>query len=235
VVAYWLSGGLAALLVEWAITSRMFAGDLERRAAPGAEAGEPLDLPIFALCVLGATLIGFGASSALSIAPVWIAAAGATALALHQRPVPKDLVVAAEPAFLVFVLGLGVVARAAGDHGLSSAVHSLIPHSGDLAAMLAIAAMSAVLANLVNNLPAMLIILPVAALLGPAPVLAMLIGVNIGPNLTYVGSLATLLWRRVLHAHDATTDAGEFTRLGALTVPAALVTSTVALWLALRV
>ena len=33
---------------------------------------------------------------------------------------------------------------------------------------------------------------------GAGPVLAMLIGVNVGPNLTYVGSLANLLWRRVL-------------------------------------
>ena len=33
--------------------------------------------------------------------------------------------------------------------------------------------------------------------------LAVLLGVNIGPNLTYTGSLATLLWRRVLHEHGA--------------------------------
>ena len=63
----------------------------------------------------------------------------------------------------------------------------------------------------------------------------MLIGVNVGPNLTYVGSLATLLWRRVLHAHDHETDIGEFVRLGALTVPPILLASTLALWLALRV
>jgi arsenical pump membrane protein len=66
-------------------------------------------------------------------------------------------------------------------------------------------------------------------------VLAMLIGVNVGPNLTYAGSLATLLWRRVLHAHDTDADLGEFLRLGALTVPPALIASTVALWLALQV
>ena len=57
---------------------------------------------------------------------------------------------------------------------------------------------------------------------------------NVGPNLTYVGSLATLLWRRVLHAHDHDTDIGEFVRLGALTVPPILLASTLALWLALR-
>src|SRR5204863_183136 len=80
----------------------------------------------------------------------------------------------------------------------------------------------AVLANLVNNLPATLILLPATAAAGPGAVLAMLIGVNVGPNLTYVGSLATLLWRRVLHAHDAPPELGEFVRLGALTVPAIL-------------
>jgi arsenical pump membrane protein len=226
---------LAALAVEWVVIRRMFAGDLERRTVPAVISDRPLELPVFSLSVLGTTLVGFEVSSLVGIAPVWIAAAGATALVIRQRPAPKDLLVAAEPAFLVFVLGLGVVVRAASEHGLSSAVDALIPHGADLAALLAIAAVSAVLANLVNNLPATLIILPVTAMVGPGPVLAMLIGVNIGPNLTYVGSLATLLWRRVVHAHDATTDIGEFTRLGAITVPAALLASTIALWLALRV
>ena len=63
----------------------------------------------------------------------------------------------------------------------------------------------------------------------------MLIGVNVGPNLTYVGSLATLLWRRVLAAEDADAELGEFLRLGALTVPLTLVTATLLLWCALQV
>jgi arsenical pump membrane protein len=91
-----------------------------------------------------------------------------------------------------------------------------------------------VVANLVNNLPATLIILSAVAASAPGAVLAMLVGVNVGPNLTYVGSLATLLWRRVVHAHDEEVDVGEFVRLGALTVPAILVASTAALWLALH-
>ncbi|WP_284292306.1 ArsB/NhaD family transporter [Luteimicrobium album] len=63
----------------------------------------------------------------------------------------------------------------------------------------------------------------------------MLLGVNIGPNLTYVGSLATLLWRQVLHAHDHTPSAGRFVRLGLATVPACLVVGVAALWVGLRV
>ena len=111
----------------------------------------------------------------------------------------------------------------------------MIPNGDGLPALLAVAAISALLANLVNNLPATLIILPVVSAAPPAGVLAMLIGVNVGPNLTYAGSLATLLWRRVVHAHDEAVDAVEFHRLGLLTVPASLLLATVALWLALRV
>ena len=75
----------------------------------------------------------------------------------------------------------------------------------------------------------MLIPVAAATAAGPGPVLAALIGVNVGPNLTYVGSLATLLWRRVLRAEDTDVELGEFLRLGALTVPASLVAATVLL------
>jgi arsenical pump membrane protein len=91
-----------------------------------------------------------------------------------------------------------------------------------------------VLANLVNNVPALLILLPAGAAAGPGVALAVVIGVNAGPNLTYTGSLATLLWRRVLHARGHATDITEFSRLGALSVPPVLAACTVALWLALQ-
>jgi len=226
---------LVALGIEWVVLRRSFAGDLQRSAARSARAVERPQLPTFALSVVGLTLAGFVLSSLVGIAPVWIATAGAVVMVVRERPVPKDVLRAAEPTFLVFVLGLGVVVRAASQHGLSTAVDALLPHGTALPALLLVAAVSAAVANLLNNLPATLIILPVAAASGPAAVLAMLIGVNVGPNLTYVGSLATLLWRRIVHAHDQETDMAEFTRLGLLTVPASLLACTVALWLALRV
>ena len=227
---------LVALAIEWLVLSRAFSGDLRRsgatRSAPSLEAPP---LPKFALAVVGLTLVGFALSSLIGIAPVWVAAAGAVAMVVRERPDPRGVVRAAEPTFLVFVLGLGVIVRAASDHGLSTAVDALLPHGTALPALLLVAVISAAVANLLNNLPATLIILPVAAVSGPGAVLAMLVGVNVGPNLTYVGSLATLLWRRIVHAHDHETDMGEFTRLGLLTVPAALVACTVALWWARQV
>jgi arsenical pump membrane protein len=227
---------LAALAIEWLALSRAFASDLRaRRAARAVRSGDAVPLPRFAVGVVAATLAGFAVSSLLGIAPAWVAAAGALALAVRRRRSPRALLGAVEPPFLVFVLGLAVVVRAAGDRGLQSAVDSLVPQGDGLLALIGVAAVAALVANVVNNLPATLILLPVAAAGGPGPALAMLIGVNVGPNLTYVGSLATLLWRRVLHAHDHDTDLGEFLRLGALTVPPVLLASTVALWLALRV
>ena len=73
------------------------------------------------------------------------------------------------------------------------------------------------------------LLLPLVAPSGPVVVLAVLIGVNFGPNLTYVGSLATLLWRRIAD-HDHDVEIGEFTRLGLLTVPLSLIAWTAALW-----
>jgi arsenical pump membrane protein len=137
--------------------------------------------------------------------------------------------------FLAFVLALGIVVRAVVDNGLSSGLAHLVPHGTTLPALLGTAALAAVLANAINNLPATLVLLPLAAPAGSGAVLAVLLGVNIGPNLTYAGSLATLLWRRIVHDHDTEVDLGEFTRLGLLVVPAALAVSVAGLWVSLQI
>jgi arsenical pump membrane protein len=132
--------------------------------------------------------------------------------------------------FLAFVLALAVVVRAVVDNGLADGLSSVLPEGTGLAALLGVAALAAVAANVINNLPAVLAFVPLAAPLGTPVLLAVLLGVNLGPNLTYAGSLATLLWRRVVHQHDGDVDLGEFTRLGLLAVPATLVLAVVALW-----
>jgi arsenical pump membrane protein len=230
---------LVALSVEWAVLSRFFGGTGRGSPASAHTADAEPHWPRATLAILALTLAGFVVSSLIGIAPVWFAAAGAVALSapalLRRAAAPLAIVRSAEPGFLLFVLGLGVIVATAADNGLESAVRDLLPSGAGLLDLLAVAAACALLANLVNNLPAILIALPaLASAAGPGPVLAALIGVNIGPNLTYVGSLAMLLWRRVLRAEDAEVELSEFLRLGALTVPAALVGSTVALWLSLR-
>jgi arsenical pump membrane protein len=217
----------AVVAVEWAGFQRAFAPELERPHRPAAVPAAVTRIPRRPLAVVALTLIGFLACERAHVSPAWAAAAGAALLAR-----PRDVIGAAEPGFLVFVLGLGVIVAAAGEHGLGDAAAALLPAGDSLPELLLVAAVAAVLANLVSNLPAILILLPVLAPAGPLPVLAALIGTNVGPNLTYAGSLATLLWRRVLHHEDADVELREFVRVGLLTVPAGVVAATAALWFA---
>jgi arsenical pump membrane protein len=228
---------LAAIGVEYLVFRGFFKTDLNVTAS-ATPAAERADVPVFVLVVLAATLAGFAATSLAGINPAWAAAAGAAVLgvrALARRDTtPAELGRAAGVPFLAFVLALGVVVAAVTGNGLASALSRVMPAGSSLPALLATAALAAAAANVINNLPAVLVLLPFAAATGPGAVLAVLIGVNIGPNLTYAGSLATLLWRRVLREHDTEPDLGEFTRLGLLTVPAALVLAVVALWAGLK-
>jgi arsenical pump membrane protein len=229
---------LAAVAVEWAVISRRFPAAAASPAVVGPAEAAARPLPKFAVAVLALTLAGFALSSTLAIAPVWIAVAGAVVINLQglaaARSTPAALARAAEPGFLIFVLGLGVIVAAASTHGLAAAVRDVVPKGSSAGGLILIALISAVLANLVNNLPATLILVPVVAGFGAGPILATLVGVNIGPNLTPVGSLATILWRRVLRTKGVEFETREFLRLGALTVPPALVAATASLWLALR-
>jgi arsenical pump membrane protein len=229
---------LAAIAAEYLVFRRFFRADLATAPA-AALAGGPVTVPVFALAVLGATLAGFAVTSLAGINPAWAAAAGATVLAVRavtrRDTSPAAIWRAADVPFLAFVLALGIVVAAVTQNGLGAALARVIPGGTSLPALLGTAALAAAAANVINNLPAVLVLLPLAAPAGPAAVLAVLLGVNIGPNLTYAGSLATLLWRRVLREHDAEPDLGEFTRLGLLTVPAALILATVALWAGLHV
>jgi arsenical pump membrane protein len=229
---------LSAVATMYVAFRWFFAKDL--RVAPDPEQVEaPPRPPVFVLVVVGLTLVGFAIAESVGVAPAWAALAGAAVLAVrslyHRRTSVVEIVRSVNVSFLVFVLALGVVVQAVMLNGMATRMSAVLPSGSGLPALLAIATLAAVLANLVNNLPATLALMPLVAASGPAAVLAVLIGVNIGPNLTYVGSLSNLLWRRVLRQHNVEAGVVEYTLLGLCTVPAAVVLAVLALWASVRV
>jgi arsenical pump membrane protein len=99
-----------------------------------------------------------------------------------------------------------------------------VQRSGILAAWGA-GVLVAVGCNLVNNLPAGLVAgRAVEMAQVPDHVRgAVLIGIDLGPNLSVTGSLATILWLAALRREGHSVSAWEFLKLGLLVMPPALV------------
>ena len=106
---------------------------------------------------------------------------------------------------------------------LADLLHGFVQHSATDAAWAA-GLILAFGCNLVNNLPAGLVAGRVAELADlPERVrAAVLIGVDLGPNLSVTGSLATILWLTALRREGIQVGAWQFLKLGALVMPPAL-------------
>ncbi len=124
-----------------------------------------------------------------------------------------------DPALLSGLFGIAV---SLGTLGRSWHWPSHVLASANAPATAAIAAVSSVL---LNNLPS-------AALLAARPVAharALLVGLNIGPNLAVTGSLSALLWYRTARSVGARPRLGEVTRLGVILVPLSIAAALLAL------
>jgi arsenical pump membrane protein len=92
----------------------------------------------------------------------------------------------------------------------------------------------AFVSNLVNNLPVGLIAATLAgsAHLTPHVTGALLVGVDLGPNLSVTGSLATILWLVALRREGQAVSAWSFLRLGGVVMPITLMASLgIFIWL----
>jgi len=103
-------------------------------------------------------------------------------------------------------------------------------HTPRLAAV-ASAIGAALLDNMVNNLPVGLVAGSVVrhAALSHSAAGALLIGVDLGPNLSVTGSLATILWLTALRREGQDVNAWTFFKVGAIVMPPALLFSVGAL------
>ncbi len=170
--------------------------------------------------------------------PTFLAGLAAAALVLRGSA-SAALAVARGIAWgvLPLVAGLFVLVAALDRTGLTEALagllQALVRHSTTLSAGTA-GGVLALGTNLVNNLPAGLVagrVVEVAQV--PEPVrAAVLIGVDIGPNLSVTGSLATILWLLALRREGVVVTAWAFLRLGAVVMPPALLLALAAVALA---
>jgi arsenical pump membrane protein len=179
-----------------------------------------------------ATAIVLLVSSALDIQlglPTFLAGVATALLVLTRSKCgPIDVIKDVSWGVLPLVAGLFVLVEALEKTGVTKAMadllQNLVQHSATLTAWVA-GAVLAVGCNLVNNLPAGLVAGRVVELAHvPDHVRsAVLIGVDLGPNLSVTGSLASILWLTALRREGQTVSAWTFLKLGALVMPPALV------------
>jgi arsenical pump membrane protein len=123
--------------------------------------------------------------------------------------------------------------KSAGALHLTAAVFSRLATLPDPLAMLAAAWSTAVVANIVNNLPAGLIGAAGLHAAGASTTLhrAVLIGIDLGPSIAITGSLSTILWLIALRKEEIDVTGATFSRIGLLVTLPALTVSTLALLL----
>jgi arsenical pump membrane protein len=62
----------------------------------------------------------------------------------------------------------------------------------------------------------------------------MLMGIDLGPNLSVTGSLATILWLIALRRENLQVSAWSFLKVGVIVMPVALLLAGLFLWLTSR-
>jgi len=203
-----------------------------RDPAPVPPTGAAAATPLVPAGIVIAVLAGLASGQE----PWVVATAGAILAGLRAIATRvstwRDLLVAANLPLAALVIVWGWVVTWAATTPAGDWVTDLLPGTTDggvgWAALVGTALVAMVVANVVNNLPATLLLLPAAAATGPLSVAALLIGVNVGANLTAVGSLANLLWRG--SGGRDTVGWGEFHRLGLLSTPLLVVLCATVLW-----
>ncbi len=194
--------------------------------------------------VLGLLLVGFFALEPIGV-PVSATAAVAAAIlygvALSGRVIATGKVLREAPwQIVIFSLGMYLVVyglRNAGLTDLLAGVLSACAAHGVWAATFGAGLLAAFLSSIMNNLPTVLIgALSIEAsqaggAVKEAMIYANVIGSDLGPKITPIGSLATLLWLHVLQRKGVRIGWGYYFRVGiVLTLPVLVLTLAALAW-----
>lgn len=189
-------------------------------------------------------LVGFFVLEPLGIPVSAIAAVGATVLfvvAKRSHAINTGKVLRGAPwQIVIFSLGMYLVVYGLRNAGLTeylSAVLNMLADKGLWAATFGTGFLTAFLSSVMNNMPTVLIgALSIdgsaaTGIVREAMIYANVIGCDLGPKITPIGSLATLLWLHVLAQKNMTITWGYYFRTGIImTLPVLFVTLAVLAW-----
>jgi arsenical pump membrane protein len=181
--------------------------------------------------ILGTGIVLMAVSAAgLSLGlPTFLAGAATAALVLiPKREMPWGVAKGISWSVLPLVAGLFVMVAALDEAGAAAVLSGVLRKAAGAAPDAAVWGVGLLLgfgANLVNNLPAGLLAGHAVQAAGVSGRVtgAALIGVDLGPNLSVTGSLATILWLTALRREGLRVSAWQFLRLGVVVMPPALV------------
>jgi arsenical pump membrane protein len=228
-LATFAAPSLAALAITLAVLAAWFRTDLRGNAPPATAVAEPEPqrLHAFVLAAAAVAIVITSAREGPLGLTTFACAAVAWLVALAQRrgdaaAIARGIawpVVALTAALFVIVGAVDAAGGLAATHAVLAWCAGLGGHGASLATGFA----TAVASNVVNNLPVGLNLgeaLP-AMHASAAISAAALIGVNLGPNATVNGSLATILWLAIVRRADVRISPAGFAAIGiATTIPA---------------
>jgi arsenical pump membrane protein len=182
--------------------------------------------------VLALLAVAYGVASALGIPLGPVAMAGAAAMGVVLARARKLSIsgLAAEIGWPVFgfIAGMLLVVQALQDSGVTAALARdlLSLGQGSRAGEIVVAVLGSALgANLINNLPMALVMasaIHAVHATGAARldlIYSSVVGCDLGPNLTHLGSLATLLWLLFLRRKGLDVSVWQYFRIGAIVMP----------------
>jgi arsenical pump membrane protein len=234
-LAHWLAlfllPSLGAILATYFALRYLLRTDLP--ATIRADVDTPRLTPAGRLTVSAlagtAAVLGLASAYGIELGPVTLAAAGVALLLTAARGGGNPIALLRSLSWdvLLMVAGLFVLIETLQQHGVVAALAAQQQQLQAAAPSMANQLTGTILAvacNLVNNLPAGLLgAATLDHLAAPMPLrAAALIGIDIGPNLSVSGSLATILWLAMLRREGVQVGAWQFLKLGAVVMPAGL-------------